>query len=401
MNYRVVNINEVKSNPKNPRIIKDDKFKKLVKSIKDFPEMMEIRPIVVNTEMIVLGGNMRLKACKDAGLTKVPVILASDLTEEQQKEFIIKDNVGFGEWDWEQLKEWDTEKLDEWGLELPKFETETLEAHEDDYAVPEEIKTDIVIGDIFEIGQHRLMCGDSTIITDVEKLMNGEKADMVFTDPPYGVDFEQGKHIGRNKKGEDRNFSKILNDEKKGKDLTAFVKEALLNASIVSDVCSIYVWSAPLVEGFSILNAIIESGWHIQSQIIWNKSPFVIGRADYHWKHEVCWYGYKGKNHQWYGGRDKSTVWDVEKTKSSDSHPTMKPIKLAEIACLNSTKQNNVVLDMFLGSGSTMVAAHQLKRKCYGMELDPKYCQVIVNRMLKLDPTIEIKRNGIKYIKAE
>jgi ParB-like chromosome segregation protein Spo0J len=189
MNTITVKISEVKNNPNNPRVIKDDKFEKLVNSIKEFPKMLEIRPIVVNDDMIVLGGNMRLKACKAAGLKEVPIIKASELTEDEQKQFIIKDNVSGGEWDWEMLKtEWDAEQLDEWGLDLPDFEgEEVLEAEEDDFdaEIPEEPFT--VLGDLYEIGEHRLLCGDSTDSEQVAKLMDGEKADMVFTDPPYGV----------------------------------------------------------------------------------------------------------------------------------------------------------------------------------------------------------------------
>jgi len=146
-------INLIKPNPNNPRIIKDDKFKKLVQSIKEFPQMLELRPIVIDENNIVLGGNMRLKACQELGLKDVPTIYAKDLTEEQKKEFIIKDNVGFGEWDWDDLaNNWDAEELNEWGLDIPNFEVEELEAEEDDYEVPDEIQTDIVLGDLFEIG---------------------------------------------------------------------------------------------------------------------------------------------------------------------------------------------------------------------------------------------------------
>ena len=181
-------ITEIRLNPNNPRVIKDDKFKKLVKSIQEFPQMLDIRPIVVNDQMIVLGGNMRLKACIEAGLTEVPVIKASSLTPEQQQEFIIKDNVGFGEWEWDVLaNEWDVEKLSEWGLDIPDFEPKVLEAEEDDFEVPDEVQTDIVIGDLFEIGNHRLLCGDSTDSDQVAKLMNGQKADIAFTSPPYNA----------------------------------------------------------------------------------------------------------------------------------------------------------------------------------------------------------------------
>ena len=187
-----VKISEVKLNPNNPRLIKDDKFKKLVQSIKDFPEMLNIRPIVVNKDMIILGGNMRYKACKEAGLKEIPIII-TDLTEEQQREFLIKDNTSGGEWDWEVLaNEWDAEELDAWGLDLPiDFNPEVLEAEEDDFEVPDGgIETDIVLGDLFEIGEHRLLCGDSTQTDTFEKLMQGEMADMVVTDPPYNVAYE-------------------------------------------------------------------------------------------------------------------------------------------------------------------------------------------------------------------
>jgi hypothetical protein len=175
-----VKINAIKTNPKNPRLIKDDKFKKLVKSIQKFPQMLELRPIVVDENNIILGGNMRYKACIEAGLKEIFILKAEDLTEEQKDEFIVKDNVGFGEWDWDILaNEWDTDKLTDWGLDLPlDVSVQELEAEEDDYEIPNEINTDIVLGDLFEIGEHRLLCGDSTDSDAVAKLMNGQKADM-------------------------------------------------------------------------------------------------------------------------------------------------------------------------------------------------------------------------------
>ena len=186
MKTEKININKIKLNPNNPRLIKDDKFAKLVQSIKDFPEMLEIRPIVVNDDMIILGGNMRFKACKEAGLKEVSIIKASGLSEEKQREFLIKDNVSGGEWDWQLLNDWDALELESWGLDLPaEFVTE-LEAEEDNFETPEGgIETDIVLGDLFEIGEHRLLCGDSTDSDAVAKLMDGQKADMVFTSPPY------------------------------------------------------------------------------------------------------------------------------------------------------------------------------------------------------------------------
>ena len=185
-----VKISKVKGNPSNPRIIKNDKFKKLVKSIKEFPEMLKLRPIVVDEDMMVLGGNMRLKASKDAGLKEVWIEIAEGLTEEQKKEFIVKDNVGFGEWEWDMLaNEWDSVQLAEWGLDV--WENEDDKEPEagliEDDEIPEVKESKVKRGDIWQLGEHRLMCGDSTSSDDVEKLMNGEKADMVFTDPPYGM----------------------------------------------------------------------------------------------------------------------------------------------------------------------------------------------------------------------
>jgi len=192
-----VAIGDIKPNPDNPRHIKEDKFKKLVASIRDFPQMLELRPIVVDADGVVLGGNMRLKACQAAGLKEVPVIYADQLTEDQKREFIIKDNVGFGEWDWDVLaNEWDEVVLDAWGLDVPGFDIEEeKEAYEDGYEVPDEITTDIVLGDLFEIGPHRLLCGDSTKPDQWQKMFGNELADLIVTDPPYNVDYV-GKQMG-------------------------------------------------------------------------------------------------------------------------------------------------------------------------------------------------------------
>jgi DNA modification methylase len=392
-------LTNIKNNPNNPRIIKDDKFKKLVQSIKEFPEMMSKRPLVcvtdVDGKIYPLGGNMRLKAIKELEYKEIPdewIQLADEWTEEQRREFVIKDNVGFGEWDWDDLaNNWDTDKLQDWGLDIPDFAVAEAEAVEDDFEVPDEIQTDIVLGDLFEIGEHRLLCGDSTDSDQVAKLMNGEKADMVFTDPPYGVSYKQGKFTGKKVKKE---FDEIANDELRGDELYDFTFSVFKNILInINEGCVFYVWSPPLAEGFEIFKAVKDIGVHIQSQIIWDKNRLILGRADYHWQHEICWYGYYGKNHYWSGDRKLTTIWKQNRD-TNYNHPTQKPIELGNKAISNSTKTNNLVIDFFSGSGSTMVAAHQLNRKCYGMELDPKYCQVIVDRMRKLDPTIQIKKNG-------
>jgi DNA modification methylase len=388
MNIQKVKLSEIKTNPNNPRIIKDDKFHKLVKSIQEFPKMLEIRPIVVNHDMIVLGGNMRLKASKEAGLKEVFIVKADDLTEDEQKQFIIKDNVGFGEWDWDMLaNEWEAEELEEWGLDLPDFGiTEEPSAEEDDYVMPDEIQTDIVPGDLFEIGEHRLLCGDSTDSDAVEKLMNGEKADMVFTDPPYNVAYEGGS----------KKRDAIVND--KINDFYKFLYDVYTNCFLfTNDGSPIYVAHSEL-ERANFISAFVDAGFKYSSIIIWvkNNSTFSMNK-DYKWKHEPIIYGWKqGKERTWKGDNKQDTVWNIDRPSRSEEHPTMKPIELCQKAIKNSSNESCLIFEPFSGSGSTMVASHQLKRKCYGMELDPKYCQVIVDRMRKLDSNLVIKKNGIQ-----
>ena len=380
------NITDIKANPKNPRVIKDDKFAKLVQSIKDFPQMLEKRPLVCFTDtdkkLVVLGGNMRLKAAKEVGLKELPVLLADDWNEEQKAQFLIKDNVGFGEWNWDELKEdWDVEQLSDWGLDIPEFATEeVLAAKEDDFEAPEGgIETDIVLGDLFEIGEHRLLCGDSTNSDAVARLMDGEKADMVFTDPPYGISYKSNWASKERER-----FNEIKNDD---------VILDILPSIILLSKNNIhwYIWTSHQV--YSIWREKFEE--YYKSTIIWSKKSGAMGdlEGDYIVNYEMalfCHYGRKTLN-----GKRESAVWDLTRDSGIDyQHPTQKPISLAEKAIINSSNQNDLVADLFLGSGSTMVASHQLKRKCYGMELDPKYCQVIIDRMKKLDSTLIIKKNG-------
>jgi DNA modification methylase len=395
-------INEIILNPNNPRIIKDIKFKQLVKSIQDFPQMLELRPIVIDENNMVLGGNMRLKACIEAGLKDVPVKQAKDLTEEQKKEFIVKDNVGYGEWDWDDLaNNWDAQELTDWGLDIPNFDVNNLEAKEDDFEVPDGgIETDIVLGDLFEIGEHRLLCGDSTDSDQVAKLMNGQKADMVFTDPPYRVAFKGQRLSNTTKdgvevlhhKGANSKHDEIENDALNEDDFKEFMSAVLSNLFLFNKgawyICFAYS------ELHLLMNSLIDAGYKWKNIIIWMKNQATLSNMDYKSRYEPILYGQKGGN--FYGERYKQEdIWQFQRTLKNDLHPTMKPIPLIENALNNSSKEGMSVLDLFLGSGSTMVASHQLKRKCYGMELDPKYCQVIVDRMQKLDATLIIKKNGL------
>ena len=396
MQVSKVKISEVKNNPKNPRLIKDDKFKKLVKSIQEFPQMLELRPIVVDENNIVLGGNMRLKACKEAGMKEVYIVKAENLTEQQKDEFIVKDNVGFGEWDWDMLaNEWDTEKLNDWGLDLPVDLSvqEELEAEEDDYEIPNEINTDIVLGDLFEIGEHRLLCGDSTDSDQVAKLMNGEKADMVFTDPPYLMDFTGGIHADGSKSFNSKH-GVIKNDKMSKEDGDDFLDAINANIQLfVNGAFYICFYRLKLGEYFESLK---RTGLEVRALITWNKGNHTLSNSDYMSKCEHIFYGWV-KEHNFYGGNNGMDIWDIPRTQKNELHPTMKPIPLCEKAISDASKAEDKVLDLFLGSGSTMVAAHQLKRKCYGIELDSKYCQVILERMIKLDPTLKVKKNGEDY----
>jgi 16S rRNA G966 N2-methylase RsmD len=354
-----MNINEIKPNPSNPRIIKDDKFKKLVKSIQDFPQMLELRPIVIDENNIVLGGNMRLKACIEAGLKDVPVKQAKELTEEQKKEFIIKDNVGFGDWSWDDLaNNWDEQLLTEWGLDIPNFDANVLEAEEDDFAVPDGgIETDIVLGDLFEIGEHRLLCGDSTDSDQVAKLMNGQKADMVFTDPPFP------------------NNSEIMHDMIKN------IDGAFNNSRLFCNKLMIWFWDNLEFPPFSE---------QVTSKHIWHKTN---GWQAGHFETMYCYHNDEKRHEQ--KVYSVNNVGGENNRKEQGNHPTPKPISLIFEIINDLSKDSKSILDLFLGSGTTMLASHQLKRNCFGMELDPKYCQVIIDRMKKLDPNLIIKKNGV------
>lgn len=335
--------------------------------------MLEARPIVVNPDMIVLGGNMRLKAAKAAGLTEAPVYVAT-WEESKAKEFIVKDNVGFGEWDWDILaNEWDAAELDEWGLDVWQPEEEEKEGLTDPDEVPEapeEPKTKL--GDLYILGDHRLLCGDSTKAEDVEKLMNGNSPELMVTDPPYGV-----------------NYDANWRNEAKRPDGTPYGASALgkVNNDDRSDwteayslwggkVC--YVWHAG-TQSHVVGQGLIDCGLEIRSMIVWAKNVFAIGRSHYHEKKEPCFYAVrKGENAGWIGDRTQTTLWQIDKPRKSETgHSTQKPLECMETPLKN---HEGDVYDPFLGSGTTLIAAEKTGRKCYGMELDPKYCDVIVKR---------------------
>ena len=400
----MIPIKKLKLNPVNPRRIDRDKLELLKKSIQDFERMMELRPIVVDDDYTILGGNMRLQAIKQLGYKEIPdewVKVAEGLTEEEKEEFVIKDNVGFGGWDWDILgNEWDAEELTDWGLDVPGWGKQ-VEAVEDDYEIPDEVKTDIVPGDLIEIGEHRLLCGDSANSGDVDRLMNGAKADMVFTDPPYGVAIGAKNRMLNSFQKAGRNLTDIKDDALSPDKLKEVLLPAFSNLQLaMKPCCTVFVTAPQGGELGMMMMTMKESGLPVRHVLIWKKNAptFSMGRLDYDYQHEpilLTW----NKTHKFYGGgRFKTSIWEIDKPMKSKEHPTMKPVALVENALLNNSKEGDVVIDWFIGSGTTMVAAHQLGRKCYGMEIDPKYCQVIIDRMRKLDPNINVRINGKEYL---
>jgi len=382
-------VEELKVNKANPRQIRDEKFKKLKKSVKEFPKMMELRPIVIDDDGTILGGNMRFRALLELGYKEIPdswVRKASELTDEEKQRFIIEDNVEFGEWDYDKLaNEWDYELLNEWGLELPTISNE-VEAHEDDYEIPDEIKTDIVLGDLFEIGEHRLLCGDSTDSDSVAKLMNGEKADMVFTDPPYALF------------GNSTGVANVVDDNMVRPFFKNIMKMCQNNTKLFGHIYMCCDWHS----AFSIQSCAREVDLKAKNMCIWDKGDGGVG-AMYQQCYEIVWFFDNSPTSKQTMGKTKAgvitvngvpNIWRFSRVTSDREHNAQKPIEMISVPISNGTKEDELVLDLFLGSGSTMVAAHQLNRKCYGMELEPKYCQVIIDRMLKLDNGLQILKNG-------
>jgi DNA modification methylase len=365
--------------------------------------MMELRPLVVNSENMILGGNKRYEALKKL-YKEIPetwVRYAESLSSEEQRRFIVADNVNFGEWDYSDLKEnWDIEELSEWGLDVPEFDTdieEKLEAKEDDFEIKDDIKTDIVLGDLFEIGDHRLLCGDSTDSDSVAKLMNGEKSDIVFTSPPYNL----GTNVSLSTRGETDNAYKSYNDnqseEKYNELLEGFtnsfwqycrylivnIQSLAGNKKSVIDyqhtykdnISDIAVWvkSNPQpAMAKNVMNSAFEYFIFINTG---DNVTRAINTGDFRGTFSNVYYG---------------TVNNENEVKQ---HKAAFSSKMCGEFIKTFSKKS--VIDCFLGTGTTMVASHQLKRKCYGMELDPKYCQVIIDRMKKLDSTLIIKKNGV------
>lgn len=381
-------LSALKPNEDNPRKIDDKKLQKLINSLKEFPKMMELRPIIIDADSVILGGNMRYLALKELGYKNIPdewVKRADTLTEEEKERFIIADNVGFGEWDWDLLTEdWDVDKLENWGLKKPDIQIkEEKDAVDDGFKVNLKIQTDIVPGDMFQIGDHRLLCGDCTDIETVERLMGDRKADLVVTDPPYNVDYT----------GKTQEALKIDNDSMNDESFYQFLYDAYVSMFYASrEGCPIYVFHSDH-ESLNFIKAMKDGGWKQSQILIWVKNSMVMGRKDYHTQHEPILYGWKeGAAHPWHTDRKQTTILNFDRPSRSKEHPTMKPIELLSYLTKNSSKPKDTVVDLFGGSGSTMVTGHQLDRSVYMMEIDPIYCQVIIDRMKKLDPNLIITK---------
>ena len=364
---------------KNSRTHSDEQVAQIAASIKEFGWT---NPILVDGSNGIIAGHGRLMAARKLGFKEVPTIELADLTETQKKAYIIADNrlaLNAG-WDNEMLTiELNDLLADGFALDILGFdskelnallEPEVVEGLTDEDAVPEvpeEPKTKM--GDIYQLGNHRLMCGDSCSTNDMEKLCNGQLVDMWLTDPPYNVAYEGGTGLT------------IKNDDMENDQFRQFLRDAYVTADLVMKPGAVfYIWHADS-EGYNFRGAALDANWKVRQCLIWKKSSLVMGRQDYHWKHEPCLYGWKeGAGHLWAADRKQTTILEFDKPTKNGEHPTMKPVGLFEYQMLNNTKGGDIVLDSFGGSGTTLLAAEKNGRYARLMELDPKYCDVIVKR---------------------
>lgn len=354
----------------NPRQIKKDDFERLKKSVQSFPQMLDIREIVVDENNRILGGHQRVRALLANGETEVNVKVVEGLSEEEKREFVIRDNIQNGEWDFDVLaNEWDDLPLDDWGIELPIADIEEEIVEDEAPEPPAEPKSKL--GEIYQLGEHRLMCGDSTDAEQVDALMGGVLADLCITDPPYNVDYTGGT----------KDSLKIENDNMGDSEFYEFLLSAFRNANnAMVDGGSFYCWLASR-EVVNFSNALNDSGLSVKQELVWNKNSLVMGRQDYQWKHEPCLYGWKdGGSHRWFGDRKQTTVIDWDRPVKSDIHPTMKPVGLFAYLIGNSSARGGVVLDLFGGSGTTIIACEQTSRRAYVMEYDPRYVDATIQR---------------------
>ena len=380
---KVLPVSVLKPAEYNPRkkLKKGDKeYEKIKNSIEEFGFA---DPLVVNADMTIIGGHQRLTVAMDLGYTEVPCAVV-DIDKVREKALNIALNKITGAWDEQMLADLLTDlKEADYDLDWTGFEAAEVEqlfsniydkkVKEDDFDVDEELKQPVFskLGDLWVLGRHRVVCGDSTGEEVYTKLMDGQQANLVLTDPPYNVDVEE-------------TAGKIMNDNMGDQEFYDFLLSAYrcMHANLADDG-SIYVWHAD-TEGLNFRKAFKDAGFYLSGCCIWKKNSLVLGRSPYQWIHEPCLFGWKQKGkHQWYADRKQTTVWEYDKPRSSKDHPTMKPINLMSYPIKNSTMTNGIVLDPFLGSGSTLIACCETDRVCRGIELDPKFVDVIVKRYIE------------------
>jgi DNA modification methylase len=368
-------------NPRKKLKSGDKEYEKIKSSIKEFGY---VEPIIVNYDMTVIGGHQRLTVLKDLGYTEAQCVVLHIEDENKVKALNIALNKITGAWNEQLLADLLVDlqnvdfNLDLTGFEAPEVEQLFSKVHdkdvkEDDFDVDEELKKPSVSkqGDIWLLGRHRVICGDSTLPETFERLMDGKKANLVVTDPPYNVNVEETAGKIKNDNMADADFYKFL--------FAAFVN---MEQNMESDA-SIYVFHAD-TQGLTFRRAFADAGFFLSGCCIWKKNALVLGRSPYQWQHEPCLFGWKkGGKHLWYSDRKQTTIWEYDRPKSSKEHPTMKPVALLAYPIQNSSMRGCVVLDPFLGSGSTLMACEQTGRECYGAELDEKFADVIVNRYIE------------------
>jgi DNA modification methylase len=381
-NIEMIGIEKLIPYAKNSRTHSEEQVAQLAGSIKEFGFN---NPVLIGQDDVIIAGHGRVMAARKVGLMEVPCIRLKHLTETQRKAYIIADNrlaLNAG-WDNELLTiELNDLLADNFALDILGFDVDELknlldpvkptEGLTDEDAVPEtpeEPKTKP--GDIYRLGKHRLMCGDSTSIDALEKLCDGQLVDMWLTDPPYNVAYEGGT----------KEKLTIKNDSMGDDQFRQFLRDSYTAADMVMKPGAVfYIWHADL-EGYNFRGAAKDAGWTVRQCLIWKKSSLVMGRQDYHWKHEPCLYGWKdGAGHLWAADRKQTTILEFDKPSRNGEHPTMKPVGLFEYQMLNNTKGGDIILDSFGGSGTTLIAAEKNGRIARIMELDPKYCDVIVKR---------------------
>jgi DNA modification methylase len=385
---------ELKPNPNNPRIISKEAFEQLKAKILRNPDGLTANKIV-HKDGIIIAGNQRYRA-----LQELQIELQEDWfkdvsgwTDEQIREYLVTSNVSDGTWDWDLLlNEYEPMELTEWGLEVPDWKDET-EVVEDEAPEVDSEPPVSKLGEVYQLGRHKVMCGDSTDFRQLSDLMDGKQVDMVFTDPPYSVNYsKKNKEILGAKE-----YSEITNDNLSVKDTASQIWKPVFDnlAEIAKDDCSIYCTMPQGGDQMMMMMMMMMDRWQVKHELIWVKeSPvFSMNRLDYDYKHEPIAYGWM-KKHNWYGkGEHTKSVWEIHRD-GDKSHPTMKPVALVANAILNSTKIDDLVVDVFLGSGSTLIACEQTDRTCYGMELDPKYVDVIRKRYAKfISPDNQLPEN--------